>query len=295
MRLQQRLVNDVFSPRWRLKPDDSTTVPARGYKIGLAVAIHIGGLNVRGARLPVGNQPFRPGLGAIGRRFPPGKPFAAAGLGLRSALGRERDVHAAIAVHISHAKVVAEAGCVFVGKNKPLPALRGMRCFGHAQPGRRIRKGSQRLSAVGDEIELAVAVDIALEQSVDAIHLVIHQAQRPALLQWFLGLLQPGDPSRLIPRTDPIEIAVAIDIKELGMNEIVAVSFGENHLPPIGSDEQTRLAAGVADNVRLAILRKVARHGGACMQTLMNDMFSPRFFGQQTGSAGHNKNRPREC
>ena len=38
-----------------------------------------------------------------------------------------------------------------------------------------------RLSAIGNEIEFAVSVDVPLEQTVDAIHLVIHQAERPTL------------------------------------------------------------------------------------------------------------------
>src|SRR5262245_28978653 len=94
-----------------------------------------------------------------------------------------------------------------------------------------------------------------------AVHLVIDEAQGPALLQWLIGLLEPNDPTRLIPSTDPVEIAVAIDVEKLGMNEIVAGAFVENYFPPVRCDKQTRLAAGVADDVRLAVLREVARDG----------------------------------
>src|SRR5262245_26431982 len=95
-----------------------------------------------------------------------------------------------------------------------------------------------------------------------AVDLVIDQAQRPALLERLFRLLQPGDPSRLIPRADPIEVAVAIDIKELGVNEVVAATFVQDHLAPIGCDEQASLATGIADDVGLSVLGEVAGNGG---------------------------------
>jgi hypothetical protein len=79
------------------------------------------------------------------------------------------------------------------------------------------------------------------------------------------------------------------------VNEIVTATLVENYLPPIGCDKQSRFAATVADDVRIAILRKVSCHGGICVQTLMNDVFPPRFLCLQTESAGHNTNSARDC
>src|SRR5262245_30532911 len=95
------------------------------------------------------------------------------------------------------------------------------RFLGHAKPDGRIWKFTSRLSTVGDQIEAAVAVDVAFEQSMDAIDLIIDQAQSPPLCQRLVRLLEPDNPAGLIARADPIEIAVAIDIKKLRVNEVV--------------------------------------------------------------------------
>src|SRR5262249_53388103 len=146
------------------------------------VAVHVCRLNVRCAALVIGDKPFGPRLGPIERRFPPGKPLATARLGLWASLGGQRNIGAAITVDISHAEVVAEARCILIGKNNSLPLIGGTRRLRHAQPDSRARKFPPRLSAVGNEVEAAVAIDIPLEQSMDAIDLVIDESQFPPLV-----------------------------------------------------------------------------------------------------------------
>jgi hypothetical protein len=65
MWFQKRLMNYVLSPRGCLKPDDSTTVPSGGHKIGFAVSIHVSRLNIRRPGLPVGNPSLGPWFGAV--------------------------------------------------------------------------------------------------------------------------------------------------------------------------------------------------------------------------------------
>src|SRR5262245_9534910 len=187
--LLQRLMDDVFVPQGRLKPDDAASVAARRHKIHLAVSVHIRWLNICSTGLLIRDHPLRPGFGAIGRCLPPGEPFAAARYCLWSAFGCERNIRAAVTVDIADAEIMAKTRRILVGKHKSLPAVGQARRFRHAKPHSRVGKTSPRLSAVGDEVVVTVAVDIALEQPMDAIDLVIDEPQLPALRQRLVRLL----------------------------------------------------------------------------------------------------------
>ena len=157
---------------------------------------------------------FVQGLAGSGGALPPGEPFAASAFGLRPTLGSERYVLAAVSIHIAHAKIVTEAGCVFVGKNKAVPARAARGDLG----ARATLPSSGREHAagrVGDEVGFSVAVDVALQKSVDAVHLVIHVAASKDVSP---AASQAAPARRSIPAgtaTDPVEIAVAIDVEEL--------------------------------------------------------------------------------
>jgi hypothetical protein len=170
---------------------------------------------------------------------------------------------------------VTQAGSVPFGKDVPLPALGLVGVLRHAQPDGGVGEGALRLGTVGEEVHLAVPIHIALEQAVDAVDLVVDDAELPAILQGIPGTFQPGHPAGLVVRTDVIEVTVAIDVEGLRVDEVLAGGVGKENLLPLRGDEQPRLPAGAGDHVGKAVAGEVAPDGGVGVAAGKDDVLLP--------------------
>ena len=72
------------------------------------------------------------------------------------------------------------------------------------------------------------------------------------------------------------------------------LAFVEDHLPPIGRDEQPRLAAAIADDVGLAVAGKIARDGRVGVQALVDDVLFPGVGGGNVASRNDSTQETRQ-
>ena len=142
------------------------------------------------------------------------------------------------------------------------------------------------MAAVGEEVELAVAVDVRLEHAVNADDFVLGNARLPrggGLI--FIRLLEPHDEAGLIARANEIHVSIAIDVESFAVDEGVILVIADDDFLPVGRDEQPRLAASIADDVDLAIAGEVGGYGDVVVQAFPHDVAFPVAF-HRGGSRG---------
>lgn len=156
-----------------------------------------------------------------------------------------------------------------------IPLQCRVRIVWHTQPADRIVKRSLRLTAVGDEIELAVEIDVSFKQAMNAVELIVEHPQRPLMFERLVGLFEPENQTGTVTGTDEIEIAIVVDVERFAVNAIITGRFVEDDFSPVWRDEQPRLSAAVADDVGEAVTRAITsdrRHG---VDAIMHDVFFP--------------------
>lgn len=200
---------------WAAKPKDALAVTASGEVIGVSVTIEVGGDNVCGSFFVLREYVLLPDAIRILWLFPPRKPLPV-GEAVR-ALCCTGDVGLSVTIDIAEAHVMRSTGRVFVSENVAHPLLGSMRIGGRLKPGDRVGELRCFLVAarVSDEIEPAVAIDVASDQAVRAGNFVVDCAIGPRLAgEWFGRTLEP---EHSIVRAHKVQIAVAVYIHQATM------------------------------------------------------------------------------
>ena len=170
---------------------------------------------------------------------------------------------------------MGKPGSITDREDVAVPAIGFPRTSGHLQPRQRIGKTADRLGAVGQQVGTTVTVDVALQQTVDAVDLVVHQVKFPLLLQRFLGLLEPVHQSRRVAGSDPVEIPVTVNIHELRVDAPVRRVRLDNRFGPVGSDKQPGLSVAVGNDVDLLVAGEIRGDGVDGVCATVHDVLLP--------------------
>ena len=188
---------------------------------------------------------------------------------------------------------MSQTGSIGVGEDRPLPTLRAPYILGHAVPGKRIGKRRFGLGAGRQQIRASIAINVALNQPVDSVNLIVDQSLDPAArLGVIIGLFQPNDQSGVVACTDVVKIAVTVDIKALAMNVSLAVGvFIQHDFRPVWGDKQPCHVAAVSDDVRKSIACEITRHGRHRLKSFVNDVFTPLLSATKGAAGQHDADR----
>ena len=132
---------------------------------------------------------------------------------------------------------MTEAGSIFLGKNVAGPALGRAGILGHFEPRGGVGKFAARLATIGDEVDLAVAVDVGLQHAVDADQFVVRHSHFPFVLQRVCGTLEPSDQARLVACPDEVGITIAVHGEGFPVDEVSPLGLVNHDDLPVVSDE----------------------------------------------------------
>ncbi len=132
------------------------------------------------------------------------------------------------------------------------------------------------MRAVSKQVDSSIAIDVALEQAVNSVDLLISDADFPCSGCWIFRSLQPGNEAGFVAGSDEILVAIAVHIEVFAVDEIVAFGFVNDMFGPLRRDEQSSLSATIADDVWLSVSGEVGSNGRVATFAFVDNVLLPR-------------------